>query len=66
MDAEQESLDLIEPTQDHTETENIEMSEEMQFDSEKIDSEPQNKEGNFLILKSKSKRKEQNSARALT
>jgi len=46
MDAEQESLDLIEPTQDHVETENIEMSEEIQFDSEKTETEPQNDEGN--------------------
>jgi len=43
MDAEQESLDLIEPTQDHVETENIEMSEEIQFDS---DTNEQNEEGN--------------------
>ena len=49
MEVEQESLDLIEPTQDHVETENIEMSEEIQFDSEKTDTEPQNDEGNFLI-----------------
>jgi len=46
MEVEQESLDLIEPTQDHVETENIEMSEEIQFDSEKTDTEPQNDEGN--------------------
>ena len=46
MEVEQESLDLIEPTQDHVETENtIEMSEEIQFDSEKTDTEPQNDEG---------------------
>ena len=49
MEVEQESLDLIEPTQDHVETENIEMSEEIQFDSEKTDTEPQNDEGNFVI-----------------
>ena len=49
MEVEQESLDLIEPTQDHVETENIEMSEEIQFDSEKTDTEPQNDKGNFLI-----------------
>ena len=48
MEVEQESLDLIEPTQDHVETENtIEMSEEIQFDSEKTDTEHQNDEGNF-------------------
>jgi len=46
MEVEQESLDLIEPTQDNVETENIEMSEEIQFDSEKTDTEPQNDEGN--------------------
>jgi len=46
MEVEQESLDLLEPTQDHVETENIEMSEEIQFDSEKTDTEPQNDEGN--------------------
>ena len=49
MEVEQESLDLLEPTQDHVETENIEMSEEIQFESEKTDTEPQNDEGNFLI-----------------
>jgi len=45
MEVEQESLDLLEPTQDHVETENIEMSEEIQFESEKTDTEPQNDEG---------------------
>ena len=45
MEVEQESLDLLEPTQDHVETGNIEMSEEIQFDSEKTDTEPQNDEG---------------------
>ena len=49
MEVEQESLDLLEPTQDHVETENIEMSEEIQFESAKTDTDPQNDEGNFLI-----------------
>ena len=58
MEVEQESLDLIEPTQDHVETENIEMSEEIQFDdSEKTDTEPQNEEGNTYLNSKRKKAK---------
>ena len=45
MAAEQESLDLLEPTQDN---DDVNMSEELEFESENIDTEQQSEKGNYI------------------